>query len=258
MENRDQWRRLKLSRYVPQALLVAIMTTAGASPASAVATVDLENVGWSLSFDHYVEFDDNYDQVNYFDMLPDGLIFSCVGDAIQYGNACRYSISLHASTTSPVLQSYSVSAYGGAEITNTTGQAYPGYFVFLTEYSSFNPGGSPIGVSVTDPNAEYASFSSSVQGTAGYYGAYDSHGCWVGNSPSDGPSNLYSCGVEAPDGSTDTWYLGPLDAGGTIGGYYSAGISAELKGVPEPLTLSLIVPGLIWIGMSRRKQQANV
>lgn len=121
MENRDQWRRLKFPRYVPQALLVAIMITLGASPASAVATVDLENVGWSLSFDHYVQFDDDYNQVNYFDVLPDGLILSCVGDAIPYGYGCGYTISLHASTTSPTLQFYSVSAYGGAEITNTTG-----------------------------------------------------------------------------------------------------------------------------------------
>jgi hypothetical protein len=235
------------------------MMAAGAEPAAAVAMVDVQNAGWLIQFGFYTEEPGRVPSYGVDpEPVPDGLTFSCVGDAIQYGNSCSYAISLQASTTSPIPQTYGVSAYGGIEISNSTANAFPGYFVLWTSYSAFNPGGSPVGVSVTDPKAEYASFWSSVDGTTtgGVGFGADSHGCSVGVFLGN-PVDLYSCGVDSPDSSGDVFVLGSLDPEGTVGAYYSVGISAELKGVPEPLTLTIVASGLVLIGMSRRKQRTK-
>ena len=220
----------------------------GSGPAAAIATVSVSYSGWDIYFDYYS--DANVGGSTFFDTIPEGLAFTCTGGASQGGVGCSDERSLEVSSSAAGVHNFSVTANSGFSLTNTTQENFPGYFVFDTDFSAFNPGGPEIGASVTDPNSEYAIFNSSVSGP----GVYDNQGCDTRNYPSDSENNFspYACGVPSPDGSSSNAYLGPLGPGETISVDYTISISAQLKSVPEPISLSIFAAGLIGMLYSAR------
>jgi hypothetical protein len=200
-------------------------------PAAATAMVSVYFSGWNANFQFYY-VDGNVGA------LPEGIALDGV-----FGD----SRSLVATNSSAAVEDFSVTADSGFTLTNTTQETFPGFFVVDVNFSAFNPGGSEIGASVTNPSVEYALFSSSVEDP----GAGDFHSCDTRDYPGGfGNFSPYACGVPSPDSSGGDLFIGPLGPGDTFTADYTISISAELKGegVPEPTTLPLFATGLVLMG----------
>jgi hypothetical protein len=156
--------------------------------------------------------------------------------------------------------SVNVSVYMRFTITNNSGYLLPGLF-FDVDASPFNPGGWPIGASVTNPKLEQASFNSGSSGGDDLFSDYESGdtsggGCnQFGNMAYDGVG--IKCGLYAPD---DTNYLGSIPPLG-IGESYVGGVTlsvfveASSAPVPEPVSASLLGVALTGLAINRRKRR---
>jgi hypothetical protein len=213
--------------------------------AQATAFASVQVAYWQVDFAYY--FDGN----NYFDTLPDGVTLDCVGAASDGSGGCISSASL--SVTLP--GSKSLDWIGGITLTNNTDADIPGFFSFNTAFSSFNPGGPMIGASVDDPATQFASYFSEVSGP----GVFDMHGCDTDGGGVDGLNafrTANACGVGSPDFSESSFGLGPLSAGDVLSANYEIkiNVTAEPKGIPEPLTLTIFGVGLLGVAAARRRR----
>ena len=180
--------------------------------------------------------------------LPEGVSLSCVGGASGSGGFCYGGVSLNRAVSGS--QSFDVSASGSVVITNTTDHALTGYLEFITNFSSFNPGGPGIGIRIDDPLTQAGRFTSSVSGP----GVGDYHGCSVGHLGASGAVfSPTTCGVYAQDSSQGHAYidlstLAPLASTSLS---YGAAITAAfvIDPVPEAPSLVLLLTALL--GLAR-------
>ena len=208
----------------------------GTASAFATPYVDIRS-GWSISAR----------------AVPDGVSFSCGGSASGSGGYCYGGVSLNTAVTGS--QSFAVSTSGNIVVTNTTDHALTGFLALITNFSSFNPGGSGIGIAIDDPITQAGRFTSSVSGP----GVGDFHSCAVGKLGQSGA--VYSptaCGVFSPDSSQgyaiiDLSMLAP-QASTSLS--YSAAITADfvVDAVPEAPSLLLLMTALLGFArpLSRR------
>ena len=76
-------------------------------------------------------------------------------------------------------------------------------------------------------------------------GGLDFHSCDTRDYPGGfGNFSPFTCGVPSPDSSEGEFYLSALGPGDTLAANFAISIDAELKGVPEPITLPLFATGL--------------
>jgi hypothetical protein len=226
------------------AMLLA--AAAGVSqPAKAAAFAGVDNAYWQTDFLYYGD-----GQGNYTEILPGGVDISCFGDAGSSGqNGCQGSGSLSLTNESAQDIVRSLQSIGGISVTNNSGIDLPGFLVFRTMFSAFNPGGPSIGAQVDYPLLEYAAFSSSVFGPE----VADMHGCNTLTGPDFfGPN---ACGVVSPDSSQVDFAMGPLAAGQTETATYQIDIQVQAIGVPEPATFALFAFGIAGAATIRRRRQ---
>ncbi len=214
-------------------IFAALIATA--APATAAPFAGVNFAVWKAQFLGYSDLNSPPTSI-----LPDGISISCFGNAFSFTNGCLGSASLLVFDGSD-----SISSIGGISITNNSGIDL-GTLFFQTDFSAFNPGGSPIGAQVDDPSYQYAVFSSSVFGP----GVGDFHACDTRINPNMGPN---ACGVFSPDSSQGQFSTGPLAAGQNVKQSYQIKIAATVF-VPEPLTLSLFGAGLAGTVALRRRR----
>jgi hypothetical protein len=205
---------------------------------------------WSVSF------------ASFSGVIPNGITISCFGGAITTLNQQGCSDIRSLDTTVTMSEHLSVSALSGLVVTNTTDQTFGNILFFLSDFSAFNPGGPGIGISIDDPVAQAASFSSSVSGPS----VGDSHGCSIGfNGTSGFIFSPTTCGVPAPDSSQGQLFidLSGLGPGENEQFSYSINIAADFAFIPEPASIVSLASGCVllagmmfWTGKRRRRQIA--
>lgn len=209
----------------------------GAPAANATAIAGVDYAFWSAHFYYYTDangelFDDG---------LPDGI------DAWGFDSA-----GLTLVNDSAALQKRRLVSKSNFILTNNSDQDFEGTIAFLIDYSAFNPGGSEVGASVTDPSREFASFSSSI--FTPELGFLDFHSCDTVSGDFVGPN---ACGVFSPDSSTAELDFGPIRAHQTIKVPFVITIDLKAQSVPEPLTLSTFGAGLAAIALARRRAKKS-
>ncbi len=146
---------------------------------------------------------------------------------------------------------------GGIVLTNTSNASIDGFFGFVTEFSSFNAGGPPIGLSIDDPLTQAARFSSRVSGE----GIGDSHSCSVGFLGYSGATfSPTTCGVVFPDSSLSAFSVmfTSFEPNQQLFLPYNIDINADFifagssDDVPEPSSLLLLAAGALGLYMRRR------
>ena len=207
-------------RRIVQAL-VAIVISAGAMEANATASVDVRAL-WSLRLSSAS------------DPIPGGIDVSCFGGATSFDIGCQDQRQLFTSLSGNASGHFSATSLSGLRLTNTTDHDIGGQLTFLVEFSAFNPGGPDIGVQVTDPVLEFASFSSSVTGP----GAGDSHSCAT-------DPQQPACGVGSPDTSLTQFDVTLPGAGLFTDLTYVIDVEADLRSVPEPSTLAGLLSAVL-------------
>ncbi len=216
------------------AALIAMTATATAVPFAGV-----NNAFWRVQFFGYSDLISPPTSI-----LPSGISIGCFGSAASIANGCQDGASLLVFNGSDA-----IIKSGGISITNNSGADLPGFLLFKTDFSAFNPGGPSIGAQVDDATYQYAAFSSSVFGLA----TGDQHACDTRVSPNMGPN---ACGVFSPDSSQGEFGIGPLAAGQSVTQSYQINIAATVF-VPEPLTVSLFGAGLAGAAALRRRRAAK-
>jgi hypothetical protein len=113
----------------------------------------------------------------------------------------------------------------------------------LTDFSSFNPGGNPIGAQVDNLVLEFARFDSRQEGE----GIGDFHSCDTRNlDPSDpfpAPPGGGACGVQSPD-SSEGFVSFSIPAERVIAFDYWIAAEVEASSVPEPQALAVLLMAL--------------
>ena len=233
----------KLVRRLWQLVLAAGVCVGATGAANATAMVDVRGY-WDAGLYGYTD-PSTGDQIGGNPALPSGITLTCQN--YLGPEMCTGSTHILASNDSAAIEDFSAGLISGFTVTNSTDTAY--HMTFFTDFSSFNPGGPAIGASVTDPLAEYASFSSTISGPS----AFDMHGCdtrLYPGFPTGGYFSPYACGVPSPDSSLGLigFDIAPHD---TVGFYYTISIGAELKGVPEPAPIAIFAAGLAGLALLR-------
>jgi hypothetical protein len=140
--------------------------------------------------------------------------------------------------------------------TNLTGVDLD-FLTIRTDFSAFNPGGSPIGARVDNSLLEFARFSSSQSGR----GIGDSHQCDT-RAPGPGGTTFpttppaAACGVSSPDSSQGQFGFSDLDQNETVTETFILRLTLEAQSIPEPSVLALFasaLSGMAAFGMYKRR-----
>lgn len=222
---------------------ILLILAGGMFAAKADATVisSVKEAMWQADFAYYLD-PQTHTQVS---ALPAGVTLACTGTARADGaGGCTDMHGAGVESSNGELVSKTVDALGGLQLSNAGTTDYAGTFVFTIKYSSFNPNGPSVGITVDDAGAEYASFFSVVSGP----GAFDLHGCTLIQGPSPGTDGgMHTCGLPITGFEWGQTTLGPLAAGSALTADYLIHINVAAQGpdsVPEAPTLLILAGAL--------------
>ena len=224
-----------------EAVAMCLLASLWSVPANALAFAGVDFAGWHANFSGY--YDPNTGEIG---PVPNGINFDC---PIGCGDSLGFSvISDHqglVQKSQDVMDTFSV--------TNTVDNAFDGYLYYLGEVSAFNPGGSNIGASVTDPLHEWASFASFVSGPD----FQDAHACDTRVPFSSSFWTPFFCGVNAPDSSSFGLFVPIPGPGETQSWSVETGLSVAAFSASEPLTVSLFGAGIVGAAAMRRRKASS-